>query len=68
MEIVDLLSRPEGKTLEFKRDLSSPDGVLRTIVAFANTSGGTVVVGVEDRTRKWRACGKCWPRKSGSPA
>lgn len=49
-----MLKRPEGKTLEFKRDLSSADGVLRTIVAFANTSGGTVLVGVEDRTRHVR--------------
>jgi len=41
----------KGKTLEFKRDLSSPDGVLKAIVAFANTSGGVVVLGVEDRTK-----------------
>ncbi|MBA2301317.1 MAG: putative DNA binding domain-containing protein, partial [Acidobacteria bacterium] len=54
MDLLDLLKRPEGKTLEFKRDLSSADGVLRTIVAFANTSGGTVLVGVEDRTRHVR--------------
>jgi hypothetical protein len=45
MHLVDLLRRPEGKTLEFKRDLSAPDGALRTIVAFANTSGGTLLVG-----------------------
>jgi len=50
MDLVSLLRRPEGKTLEWKRDLSSPDGVLKTIVAFANTSGGTLLVGVEDRT------------------
>jgi ATP-dependent DNA helicase RecG len=49
---VALLSRHEGKTLEFKRDLSSPEGVLKTIVAFANTSGGVILLGVEDRTRK----------------
>ena len=48
MEILSLLSRHEGKTLEFKRDLSSPDGALKAIVAFANTSGGTLVIGVED--------------------
>ena len=39
---------PEGKTLEFKRDLSSPDGPLRTLVAFANSAGGRLVVGVAD--------------------
>ncbi|MCI1748413.1 MAG: ATP-binding protein [Acidipropionibacterium sp.] len=31
---------PEGKTLEFKRDLSSPTKPLRTIAAFANSAGG----------------------------
>jgi predicted HTH transcriptional regulator len=54
MNLSDLLTRPEGKTLEFKRDLSSPEGALRTIVAFANTSGGTLLIGVEDRTRNVR--------------
>ncbi|OLO77536.1 AAA family ATPase [Actinomyces oris] len=39
---------PEGKTLEFKRDLSSTDGPLRTLVAFANSAGGRLVVGVAD--------------------
>ena len=31
MNLVEILKRPEGKTLEFKRDLSSPDGVLRSL-------------------------------------
>ena len=35
-----LLTQPEGKTLEFKRDLSSPRPLLKTLVAFANTAGG----------------------------
>ncbi|MGV8109697.1 ATP-binding protein [Methanospirillum sp.] len=47
----DLLSQPEGKTLEFKRDLSSPKNILKTIVAFANTAGGRIIIGVEDTTR-----------------
>jgi len=54
MNLVEVLKRPEGKTLEFKRDLSSPDGVLRTVVAFANTAGGTLLIGVEDATRHVR--------------
>jgi Predicted transcriptional regulator containing an HTH domain and an uncharacterized domain shared with the mammalian protein Schlafen len=44
-DLVEILRRPEGKTLEFKRDLSSPDGALKSIVAFANTAGGTLLVG-----------------------
>jgi ATP-dependent DNA helicase RecG len=43
--VADLLSLPESKTLEFKRDLSSLRPVLRTLVAFANTAGGTLIVG-----------------------
>jgi predicted HTH transcriptional regulator len=54
LDLVEILKRPEGKTLEFKRDLSSPEGALKTIVAFANTAGGTLLVGVEDRSRHVR--------------
>lgn len=55
MDLIDLLKRPEGKTLELKRDLSSPRGILKTVVAFANTAGGTLLIGVEDRGR--HVCG-----------
>ena len=54
MRLLELLKQPEGKTLEFKRDLSSPDGVLRSIVAFANTAGGRLLIGVEDKSRHVR--------------
>jgi ATP-dependent DNA helicase RecG len=54
MEIIKLLQRQEGKTLEFKRDLSSSNKVLRTVVAFANTAGGILLIGVEDGTRAVR--------------
>ena len=51
MNVSDHLRRPEGKTLEFKRDLSSPLPILKTLTAFANGAGGTLVVGVADKTR-----------------
>jgi predicted HTH transcriptional regulator len=54
VNLLELLKQPEGKTLEFKRDLSSPAGVLRTLVAFANTAGGTLLLGVEDTARHVR--------------
>ena len=47
--IEQLLTSPEGKTLEFKRDLSSPRNILKTLVAFANTAGGCLLVGVDDQ-------------------
>ena len=31
MDLVEVLKRPEGKTLEFKRDLSTPEGTIRAI-------------------------------------
>lgn len=52
MKISELLSQPEGKTLEFKRDLSSPRNILKTLTAFANTAGGVVLIGIEDVTKK----------------
>ena len=47
-----LIAMPEGKTLEFKRDLSSPKNMLKTLVAFANTAGGHLVIGVEDDSKE----------------
>lgn len=52
LSIADLLLQHEGKTLEFKRDVSSPDRIMRTLVAFANGAGGILLVGVEDGTRR----------------
>ncbi|MCL7455159.1 MAG: putative DNA binding domain-containing protein [Anaerolineae bacterium] len=48
MNLEELLARPEGKTLEFKRDLSSLKPILKSLVAFANTAGGTLVIGLAD--------------------
>jgi ATP-dependent DNA helicase RecG len=45
MELEKLIAQPESKLLEFKRDLSSLDPILKTIVAFANTAGGTLIIG-----------------------
>ncbi|MDO8847081.1 MAG: helix-turn-helix domain-containing protein [Coriobacteriia bacterium] len=50
MDLKSLKKRPEGKTLEFKRDVSSAGPILKTVCAFANTAGGTLLIGIEDRT------------------
>jgi ATP-dependent DNA helicase RecG len=47
----DLLRLEEGKTIEFKRDLSSSEKVLKTLVGFGNGAGGTLVIGVNDGDR-----------------
>jgi ATP-dependent DNA helicase RecG len=49
--VAALLTAPEGKTFECKRDLSSPQNLLKTLVAFANSAGGLVLIGVADATR-----------------
>ncbi len=46
--IADFLRRNESRILKFKQDLSSPDRVLRTIVSLANTTGGTLIIGIKD--------------------
>ncbi len=51
MDVGELLLRHEGKTLEFKRDDSGRAGIVRTAVAFSNTSGGTILIGIADRSR-----------------
>ena len=43
-----ILLESEGKQLEFKRDLSSPLNVFKTLVAFANSAGGRLVIGADD--------------------
>lgn len=51
MDLIALLQRREGKTLEYKRDLSTPEGLLRTLVAFANTA--EVGSGPQDPRRQY---------------
>ncbi|GAB6061171.1 AlbA family DNA-binding domain-containing protein [Desulfonatronum parangueonense] len=48
MRVEELLKQSEGKTLEFKRDLSAPKNILKTVIAFANTAGGTLILGRAD--------------------
>lgn len=48
MKFAHLLHSQEGKTLEFKRDFSSPQNIMKTLTAFANTAGGIMLVGVDD--------------------
>jgi ATP-dependent DNA helicase RecG len=40
------IDKEEGQTIEFKRQYK--DGILDTVVGFANTSGGEIYLGVDD--------------------
>lgn len=50
--IEGFLARDEGKTLEFKENSRPIKAIVRTAVAFANTAGGHIVIGVKDRTKE----------------
>lgn len=47
-----LLQQNEGKLLEFKENTKSLSKIVQTIIAFANTAGGTLVVGIKDKTKE----------------
>jgi predicted HTH transcriptional regulator len=47
-ELKKLVSRGEGLHLEFKRKAAHPEKIIREMIAFANTEGGTLLVGVGD--------------------
>ncbi len=40
----------EGKTLEFKREIQKPLRFLQSVSAFANTAGGVIWIGIDDKT------------------
>lgn len=48
MNIFDIIGSPEGATLEYKAVLPPPKALARLIASFANTEGGTIVLGVSE--------------------
>ena len=50
--IEDILTKDESKVLEFKESAHSLPGIIKTVIAFANTAGGLIVIGIQDRTKK----------------
>ncbi|MEZ4827355.1 MAG: ATP-binding protein [Bacteroidia bacterium] len=47
-ELKKLVEKGEGPNLEFKRKAAFPEKLAREMVAFANTGGGILMVGVDD--------------------
>lgn len=43
-----LVMEGEGQHLEFKRKVSHPEKIVREMIAFANSEGGTILIGVDD--------------------
>src|SRR5688500_12609385 len=47
-ELRKLVAQGEGSYLEFKRKAAYPDKIVRELIAFANTRGGVLLLGVGD--------------------
>lgn len=47
-ELRKLVAQGEGSNLEFKRKAAYPDKIVREMIAFANTNGGVLLLGVGD--------------------
>ncbi len=47
-ELKRLVAEGEGLQLEFKRKAAYPEKIVRELIAFANTDGGTLLIGVDD--------------------
>jgi predicted HTH transcriptional regulator len=47
-DVVRLIEEGEGFEVEFKRKVSTPEKIARTLIALANTKGGQILFGVDD--------------------
>jgi predicted HTH transcriptional regulator len=47
-DLKNLIKTGEGLFLEFKRTIPSPEKIARELCAFANTKGGTLLIGIDD--------------------
>jgi len=46
--LLRLLQQGEGTGIEFKRKINHPAKIAKSISAFANTSGGYIIIGIDD--------------------
>lgn len=51
-ELIELCSLGESTTVQYKLEFTTPKQVAEELVAFANTRGGIIVFGAEDKTGK----------------
>ena len=49
--IKDLINKEESENLEFKSSLSELKKIIQTISAFANKSGGEIIIGISDNKK-----------------
>jgi predicted HTH transcriptional regulator len=50
-EMIQLLEQGEGQQVEFDKVIPSPDDIAREYVAFANSDGGHLILGIDDKNK-----------------
>ena len=48
MKLIEQIQKGESKTLELKEALPKNENIAKTVIAFSNTSGGKLIIGVND--------------------
>ena len=48
MNLSEIILKGENKTIEFKEELPKNESIIRSIIAFSNTSGGKLIIGIRD--------------------
>jgi ATP-dependent DNA helicase RecG len=49
MSLLNAIQSGEGKNIEFKEDLPGSQAIAKTVIAFSNTAGGKLIIGVNDQ-------------------
>jgi len=50
LELSELIANGETTKVQFKRDVNNAISISQEMVAFSNTKGGTILIGVDDKT------------------
>ena len=48
MKLIEQIQKGESKTLELKEALPKNENIAKTVIAFSNTSGGKLIIGVSN--------------------
>ncbi|KGG80396.1 ATP-dependent DNA helicase [Caloranaerobacter azorensis H53214] len=48
VSLIDEIKNGESKTLEFKKEFPNNESIAKTVIAFSNTSGGKLIIGVDN--------------------
>ena len=52
LELLDIISTGETSKVQFKREIERNDSIAAEMIAFSNSKGGKILIGVEDKTGK----------------